>query len=171
MSIWVRCLSVFSVVVLHIAIVPVFFLGVSTPITLVVVAVVWTALLGFPAVLFPLLSVVVICDSILFGAFQFASLYFVLVAYAVSFFMRRTLLGERSGLGFFILAIFAGGAAGGYVFLNQLLIGITKESYPFGDMLSDSFLAFTLFFLLAPLLRWFELVIRTLRQEAQFAIK
>ncbi len=171
MSTWVRFVSIFSVVVLHIAIVPVFFSGVSTPIALVVVAVVWTALLGFPAVLLPLLSVVVICDSILFGSIQFASLYFVLVAYAVSFFMKRTLLGERSALGFFILAIFAGGAAGGYVFFNQLVIGITKESYPFWSMLSDSLLAFALFFLLAPLLRWFESVIRTLRQEAQFAIK
>jgi len=171
MSLWMRIMSIFGIVVLHVTFVPVLFPSVSTPITLIVAAVVWTALLGFPAVLSPLISVMVICDSILFGSIQFTSLYFILVSYSVSFFMKRTLLGERSALGSFILALFAGGATVGYPLFEGLLVGVSVTSFSFTNVWLHFFLALLLFFILVPILKWFESIIRTLRQESQFSIK
>lgn len=166
-----RLASIASIILLHVALVPVFFSGVATPVTLVVAAVVWTALLGFPAVLFPLISVIVVSDSILFGAFQFTSLYFILVAYSVSFFMKRTLLGERSGVGFLVLALFAAGATGGYIVFHQLVVRGLGLGFSLAKIGADILLALCLFVLLVPWLRWFESVIRTLRQDTLFAIK
>jgi hypothetical protein len=117
MSIWMRILNMAGIILLHLALIPLLFPFASVPIVLVVVSVLWTALLGFPSVLPPLLTVIIICDSILFGSVQFSSLYFIGVSYSVSFFMKRTLLGEQSGLGFFVLALFAGIATVGYFFL------------------------------------------------------
>lgn len=171
MSIWMRIASIAGVVLLHTAFIPMLFSSVSVPVTLVVAAVIWTAFLGFPAVLFPLLTVVIICDSILFGSVQFTSLYFIGASYSVSFFMKRTLLGERSGLGFIVLAVFAGGAAIGYPVFDWLLVGSPKERLDLTGMFPSFFLTLFLFALLVPVLRWFESVIRTLRQEAQFSLK
>ena len=171
MSIWMRIASLFGIVVLHVTFMPLLFSSVFNPITLIVVAVVWTALLGFPAVLFLLVSVIIICDSILFGSMQFTSLYFVLVSYSVSFFMKRTLLGERSVFGFFILAFFAGGATIGYPLFEELVTGASIRSFSFVSAGLHFFLALLLFFILVPILRWVESIIRTLRQEAQFSIK
>ncbi len=171
MSTWIRILSVLSVVVIHVSLIPVFFPGVLAPVTLVVVAVAWTAILGFPAVLFPLISTVVICEGILFGSIQFSSLYYIVVAYSVSFFMKRTLLGERSGLGYFILALFAGVSTSGYVLFDWLRQGVWNESLSLSSMLTDFVLAMIVFIVLVPVLKWFESVIRTLRQDSQFSIK
>lgn len=171
MSTWIRIASIASVVLLHIVLMPTLFPSISVPIALVTTSVVWTALLGFPAVLPPLLTAIIICDSILFGSVQFGSLYFVGVSYSVSFFMKRTLLGERSGLGSAVLAIFTGGAVIGYPIFAWLSTGMPTENPIPANMLSDFFLAIFFFIVLIPVLRWFESMIRTLRQDAQFSIK
>ncbi len=171
MSIWMRILNMAGIILLHLALIPLLFPSVSVPIVLVVVSVLWTALLGFPSVLPPLLTVIIICDSILFGSVQFSSLYFIGVSYSVSFFMKRTLLGEQSGLGFFVLALFAGIATVGYFFFDWILNKGAVESLTPSNIFPDFLLALLLFAVLLPVLRWFESVIRTLRQEARFSVK
>ena len=171
MSIWMRILNMIGIILLHLALIPLLFPSVSVPIVLVVVSVLWTALLGFPSVLPPLLIVVIICDSILFGSVQFSSLYFIGVSYSVSFFMKRTLLGEQSSLGFFVLALFAGIATVGYSFFDWLLNSGAAENLTLSNIFPDFLSALFLFVVLLPILRWFESVIRTLKQEAQFSLK
>ncbi len=180
----IRVFSMIGLITLHVAGITVLSSGQLAPVVLITAAIVWTTLLGFPAVLWPLLTTLIISDSLLFGGVQLPSIYLVLVAYAVSFFMKRTLVGEANGLSFLLLALSAGVAAPGYLVFAWLVDRVVPFSASSVSVVTPflwdaSFWVIGLnmvcgvacYLILTPVLVWCERMIRVLSQDAAFSIK
>lgn len=176
MSIWIHIGSIACVLALHLSFVSLVPIGgIIVPVVPIAATVIWTFLFGFPRVLWPVCFVIVVSDSILFGAVRFTSVYFVLVAYAVSFFMKRTLVGDRDKMSSFLLSLFAGAAGGGYVFFIWLLgygmPNVSSWSMFVGTIGLNACLTMFSYMLLLPVLQWFENTTRSLRWDGSFVVK
>ncbi len=181
MSIWIRIGSVVCVLALHLSFISLVPLGIIVPVVPIAATVIWTFLFGFPRVLWPVCFMIVVSDSVLFGAVRFISVYFVLVAYVVSFFMKRTLVGDRDRMSSFLLSLFAGAAGGGYVFFIWLLgysmsnlsdwSRVSFWSMFVGTIGLNACLTMLSYILLFPVLQWFENTIRAFRWDGSFVVK
>lgn len=179
MIFWIRLIAISVLTALHFSIVQVFSSMDVPPAVLIGGAIVWTVLLGFPRSLYQLFFLILVSESILFGKIEFFSVYFVLVAYTTSFIMKRTLVGDRTGLSFLILACFSMLANIGFVFFEEILyvlghggalssvfqIFFLKTTYRAG--LVGFFVYPVVFFILNSC----EKMIRNIRQATQFTVR
>lgn len=185
MSLWIRFFTIIVLIALHIGFVSVASFGMLAPVVLIDTAVAWTMILGFPGVLLPLCSILFITDNVLFGSVMPHSIYFIMVAYAVSFFTKRTILGDRSGFGILLLSLLSGVFAVGYsIFVWLLAVGkhffthtqpesmVTYWSMTFQSV-TLSFVVTCFFYgILSMVLERIERGIRILRQQdTQYSIK
>lgn len=154
--------------------------GALAPVTLIAATLVFTTLLGFPGALPYIVVMIMIVDSILFGMVRYTSIFFIGIAYATSFSLKRTLLGDQSTLGVLILSFLSGVISIGYSsFLwffawGNSILGLASDA-PYWSLQPQPFLRT---FLLGAFLYgifWLifsriEAAIRTMQQNSQYMI-
>lgn len=177
MTFWIRLATLLILVALHLSSVQILTLVSVPPSVLIASAIAWTVLLGFPAVLIPLFALIVLADSVLFGGIEMLSVYYIGIAYATIFIMKRTLVGDKTGLSFFVLTLFSGVASAGFpifVWVSDLLIpmeGIDMEPLSLGGLLLSGIIGCAVYPIVFALLSRSERMIREIRQDAQFSVK
>lgn len=177
MIFWVRFGAILLLVALHLSSIQIFTSASLPPVVLIASAVAWTALMGFPGVLLPLIFLVIATDSILFGQIVGVSVYILMVAYATVFVMKRTLLGDRTNVSFWILMIFSGLMSAGWsLFILAIeLIGGKMDTVWLVVSGKTFFLGGVMGVLVYPviffLLSTCEQIIRELRQDSLFSLK
>ncbi len=177
MTFWIRLGTLLILVALHLSSVPVLAFVSVPPSVLIASAIAWTVLLGFPAVLIPLFALILLTDSVLFGGVEMLSVYYIGIAYATIFIMKRTLVGDKTGLSFFMLTLFSGVASACwpvFVWVSDLLIpmeSVNMEPLSVGSLLLGGIIGCVVYPIVFALLSRSERMIREIRQDAQFSVK
>lgn len=177
MTLWIRLGTLVLLVALHFSSMQILTSASVPPSVLIASAIAWTVLLGFPGVLIPLFILILMADSVLFGGVDVISAYYIGIAYATIFIMKRTLVGDKTSLSFFMLTLFSGVASAlwpVFVWVLDLLApiwDINVEPLSFGGLLLGGIIGCAVYPIVFFILSRSEQIIREIRQDAQFSSK
>lgn len=177
MTFWIRLSTLIFLVALHLSSVQILSSVSVPPVILIASSIAWTVLLGFPGVLVPLFILILMSDAVLFGGIEMISVYYIGVAYATIFIMKRTLVGDKTSLSFLILVLFSGVASACwpvFVWVFDMLVptgSINIEPLSFGGFFSSGIIGCAAYLIVFAFLNRSERMIRDIRQDAQFSVK
>ncbi len=179
MTFWIRLLTLVILIALHLSSVQIITAHTFPPVVLIASTIALTVILGFPQSLLPILFLIVATESITSGRIPFSATYFILAAYTTSFVMKRTLIGDRTGLSFFMLAAFAGGVSMGFPIFQELLwwFGLQESFlslwywFSWGTLATTWLSGFCAYLFIFWALNACEKVIQDIRQDAQFSLR
>jgi hypothetical protein len=178
----IRLFFILTLVFFEFSFFDILFPQISAPLILIVSAVVWGLVSGFPASLFMVVPLSVFFDIISAGMPGSLTLYVVPLVYTTSFLSRRILV-EHHGIGMILYALYAGIGALGYIvfdfifFQNSAFIGTLNRFSYFLTIFSVSkifllaIIIFPIFMGVYKVIKYFEKYISSISQRDYLRVK